>query len=281
MRDIHVAKISELMAVMVQTSCTELPPDVYQSLAQFMQNEPSPMAKNILGALQENAAIACQEKIPICQDCGLAFIFLEVGQDVHFTGGSLEEAINKGVAKGYTDGYLRKSVVSDPLFGRVNTKDNTPAIIHTRIVPGERVKILLATKGFGAENKSVVKMLVPADGVEGVKKVVLDAVKAAGPDGCPPFLVGIGIGGSLETSALCAKRAAIRSIDSQNPDPRYAALEEELLTLVNKTGVGPQGLGGKTTALKVNIEWAPTHIGAMPVAVNLNCHAIRHVEMEL
>ena len=203
------------------------------------------MAKNILGALLENADIACEEKIPICQDCGLAFIFLELGQDVHFSGGSLEEAINKGVAKGYSEGFLRKSVVSDPLFSRVNTKDNTPAIIYSRIVPGEGVKIKLATKGFGAENQSVVKMLVPADGVEGVKKVVLDAVKAAGPDGCPPFLVGVGIGGSLESSALWAKVAAIRSIDSRNPDPRYAELEDELLLLVNKTGVGPQGLGGK------------------------------------
>lgn len=281
MKEIRVSEITELVSCMVQTSGTKLPDDVYRALEAFQQKEASPVARNIIGALKENADIARTEKIPICQDCGLAFIFLEVGQDVHFSGGSLEAAINQGVAKGYTEGFLRKSVVSDPLFSRVNTKDNTPAIIHTRIVPGDHVKITLATKGFGAENQSVIKMLVPADGVEGVKKVVLDAVKAAGPDGCPPFLVGVGIGGSLETSALCAKRAAIRSIDSCNPDPRYAALEDELLTLVNKTGVGPQGLGGKTTALKVNIEWAPTHIGSMPVAVNLNCHAIRHVEVEL
>ncbi len=281
MREIQVSEVTELICRMVQTSGTELPPDVYRALEACRQCDPSPVAKNILAALLENADIACQEKIPICQDCGLAFVFLELGQDVHFSGGSLEDAINRGVARGYIEGFLRKSVVSDPLFSRVNTKDNTPAIIYTRIVPGEGVKIKLATKGFGAENQSVVKMLVPADGVEGVKKVVVDAVKAAGPDGCPPFIVGVGIGGSLESSALWAKKAAIRNIESRNPDPRYAELEDELLLLVNKTGVGPQGLGGKTTALKVNIEWAPTHIGSMPVAVNLNCHATRHVEAEL
>jgi fumarate hydratase subunit alpha len=281
MREIPVSEITELLCRMVQTAGTQLPPDVYQALEVCRRSEPSPVAKNILGALIENADIARTERIPICQDCGIAFVFLEVGQDVHFIGGNLEDAINKGVAKGYIEGFLRKSVVSDPVFSRVNTKDNTPAIIYPRIVPGERLKIKLATKGFGAENQSVVKMLVPADGLEGVKKVVLDAVKAAGPDGCPPFIVGVGIGGSFESSALCAKKAAIRSIDSRNPDPRYAELEDELLLLVNKTGVGPQGLGGKTTALKVNIEWAPTHIGSMPVAVNLNCHAARHVEAEL
>lgn len=280
MKEVQVSEITELICSMVQTSGTQLPPDVYRTLGDCSRSEPSPVAKNILEALVENADIARNEKIPICQDCGLAFIFLEVGQDVHFVGGSLEDAVNKGVAKGYTEGFLRKSVVTDPLFSRVNTKDNTPAIIYTRIVPGARIKIKLSTKGFGAENQSAVKMLVPADGVEGVKKVVLDTVRAAGPDGCPPFLVGVGIGGSLESSALLAKQAAIRSIDSHNPDPRYASLEDELLLLVNKCGVGPQGLGGKTTALKVNIEWAPTHIGSMPVAVNLNCHAIRHVEVE-
>jgi len=281
MREIKVAQITDLVAGIIQTAGTELPPDVYQALKACRQNETSPVASNILGALLENADIARNEKIPICQDCGLAFIFLEIGQDVHFVGGNLEEAINEGVARGYTEGYLRKSVVTDPLFDRINTKNNTPAVIYTRIVDGEKVRMKIATKGFGAENQSVVKMLVPADGIEGVKQVVLEAARAAGPDACPPLLVGVGIGGSLESSALCAKRAAIRSVNSRHPDDRYAALEDELLILINKTGVGPQGLGGKTTAIKVNIESAPTHIGAMPVAVNFNCHAVRHAEIEL
>lgn len=281
MREIKVTQIADLVAGMVQEAGTQLPPDVYQALKACQQSEPSSVASNILGALLENADIAYNEKIPICQDCGLAFIFLEIGQDVHFVEGSLEDAINEGVARGYTEGYLRKSVVTDPLFDRINTKNNTPAIIYTRIVAGEKVKMKIATKGFGAENQSVVKMLVPADGIEGVKRVVLEAARAAGPDACPPWLVGVGIGGSLEYSALCAKRAAVRSVNSRHPDDRYAALEDELLILINKTGVGPQGLGGKTTAIKVNIESAPTHIGAMPVAVNFNCHAVRHAEIEL
>lgn len=281
MREIPVAKITAAVARMVQDSCLLLPSDVYQALQDSLEREPSPVGRNILGALLENADIARQESIPICQDCGLAFVFLTVGQDVHFVGGSLEEAINAGVAQGYQEGYLRKSVVNDPLFDRVNTQDNTPAIIHTRIIPGDRVHLTVATKGFGSENQSVVRMLVPADGVDGVKRVVLEAVKAAGPGACPPLLVGVGIGGSLETAALCAKRAAIRSVDSRHPDERYAALEDELLTLINRTGIGPQGLGGRTTAIKVNIESAPTHIGAMPVAVNFNCHAVRHTETEL
>jgi fumarate hydratase subunit alpha len=281
MRTIDVSTLVSLVADMVKKSCVQLPPDVYCALGKARQSETSPTAKRILSALVENADIASRDGIPICQDCGLAFVFLEIGQDVHFVNGDLEAAVHAGVAKGYTEGYLRKSVVAEPLFDRVNTKDNTPAVIYPRIVPGESVRIKIATKGFGAENKSAVWMLVPADGVEGVKKAVIETVKAAGSDSCPPLVVGVGIGGSLESACLCAKRAAIRDIDSHNPDPRYAALEDELLELVNQTGVGPQGLGGKTTALKVNIEWAPTHIGAMPVAVNLNCHAIRHVEAVL
>jgi len=228
--------------------------------------------------LLENADIARNESIPICQDTGMAFIFLDLGQDVHFIDGDLEEAINKGVAKRYTEGYLRKSVVTNPLFDRVNTKDNTPAIVHIRIVPGEQVRMKIATKGFGAENKSIVRMLVPADGIEGVKQAVVDAVRGAGASACPPLLVGVGIGGSLDYASLIAKKAAIRSVDSKNPDTRYAALEDELLELANKVGIGPQGLGGKTSVFKVNVEWAPTHIGAMPVVVNLNCHAVRHIE---
>jgi fumarate hydratase subunit alpha len=266
---------------MVQQSGVKLPPDVYCALQKAQQSETSPASRRILASLVENADIARNEGIPICQDCGMAFVFIDIGQDVHFVNGDLETAINAGVAKGYKEAYLRKSVVAEPLFNRVNTGDNTPAFIYPRIVPGENVKIMLATKGFGAENQSKVWMLVPADGVEGIKKAVVETVLAAGSDSCPPLLVGIGIGGSMDTACLYAKKASVRSIDSHNPDPRYAALEDELLDLVNQAGVGPQGLGGKTTALKVNIEWGPTHIGAMPVAVNLNCHAVRHVEAEL
>jgi fumarate hydratase subunit alpha len=278
MREVSVFEITEKIAAMVQKSCTELPPDVYRAFQSFQEKEPSEAAKNTLSLLMENADIAKSELIPICQDTGMAFVFLDVGQDVHFINGSLEEAINMGVARGYTEGFLRKSVVAEPLFDRINTKDNTPAIVHTRIVPGEEVHIKIATKGFGAENKSIVRMLVPADGVQGVKDAVIEAVRGAGANACPPLLVGVGIGGSLDYAALIAKKAAIRSVESKNPDPRYAALEDELLVLANKTGVGPQGLGGRTSVIKVNIEWAPTHIGAMPVVVNLNCHAVRHIE---
>jgi len=281
MRTIDVGILIQLISDMVQQSGVKLPPDVYQALQRAQQSETSPIAKGILASLVKNADIAHNEGIPICQDCGMAFVFLDIGQDVHFVNGDLETAIHAGVAKGYKEAYLRKSVVAEPLFNRVNTGDNTPAFIYPRIVPGETVKIKLATKGFGAENQSKVWMLVPADGIEGIKQAVVETVLVAGSDACPPLLVGVGIGGSMDTACLYAKKASVRPIDSHNPDPRYAALEDELLELVNQTGVGPQGLGGKTTALKVNIEWGPTHIGAMPVAVNLNCHAVRHVEAEL
>jgi len=281
MRAIDVSLLTTRISEMIQQSCMNLPTDVYCALQKAERSETSPSGRMILASLVENSEIAARDRIPLCQDTGMAFVFLDIGQDIHFINGDLEVAINEGVAKGYTEGYLRKSVVSDPLFDRVNTKNNTPAIIYPRIVPGEGVRIKIATKGFGGENKSAVKMLVPADGVDGIKSFVLDTVKASGSDSCPPLLVGVGIGGSFESVCLHAKRAAIRSVDSHNPDPRYAALENELLKLVNKIGVGPQGLGGKTTALKVNIEWFPTHIGALPVAVNLNCHSIRHVETVL
>ena len=234
-----------------------------------------------MGQLLENADIARNEDMPICQDTGLAIVFVDVGQDVHLAGGALDEAIHAGVAKGYVEYYLRKSAVAEPLFDRANTKNNTPAVIHTRIVPGDKVKIKLAPKGAGSENKSALKMMVPADGVAGVKKFVVEVVKAAGSNSCPPMVVGVGLGGTMEMAAICAKRAAARDIESRNIDPRYAALEQELLELINKTGIGPQGLGGRTTALKVNIEWYPTHIASLPVAVNINCHAARHAEIEL
>jgi len=211
----------------------------------------------------------------------LAVVFAEIGQEVHITGGSFEDAVNEGIRRGYTDGYLRKSVVAEPLFERKNTKDNTPAIIHTRIAPGDRLRIRMAPKGAGSENKSVLKMLDPADGIDGVRKVILDAVLAAGPNSCPPMVIGVGIGGTMDMAAVCAKRAAARDLASSNPDPRYAAFEEELLALLNKTGIGPQGLGGRTTVLKVHVEWFPTHIASLPVAVNINCHAARHAEIVL
>ena len=281
MREIPVAEITAAVAQLSKEACCYLPKDVYEAFQKAQVAEPSPSGQEIIGQLMENADIARNEDMPICQDTGLAVIFIDVGQDVHFIGGSLEEAIHAGVAKGYVDSYLRKSSVSDPLFDRKNTKDNTPAVIHTRIVPGDKVKIKLAPKGAGSENKSAVKMLVPADGIAGVKKFVVDTVKTAGANSCPPMVVGVGIGGTMEMAAICSKRAAARDVVSRSSDERYAVLEEELLTLINKTGIGPQGLGGLTTAIKVNIEWYPTHIASLPVAVTINCHAARHAEVEL
>ncbi len=281
MREIPVAEVTAAVAQLSKEACCYLPKDVYEAFQKAQVAEPSPSGQEIIGQLMENADIARNEDMPICQDTGLAVIFIDVGQDVHFTGGSLEEAIHAGVAKGYVESYLRKSSVSDPLFDRKNTKDNTPAVIHTRIVPGDKVKIKLAPKGAGSENKSAVKMLVPADGIAGVKKFVVDTVKTAGANSCPPMVVGVGIGGTMEMAAICSKRAAARDVVSRSSDERYAALEEELLTLINKTGIGPQGLGGLTTAIKVNIEWYPTHIASLPVAVTINCHAARHAEVEL
>lgn len=281
MREIQARDIAAAVArLAVQANC-HLPRDVYESFEQCKEKEASLVGRSILEQLLHNADIAAQEGMPICQDTGLAVVFMDMGQDVHVVGGELEAAIHEGVRRGYVDGFLRKSVVDEPLFGRINTKDNTPAIIHTRIVPGDTLRLRLAPKGAGSENKSVVKMLVPADGIDGVRKVVLDAVRAAGPNSCPPMVVGVGLGGTMEMAALCAKRAAARDLHSCNADPRYAALEEELLAMVNKTGIGPQGLGGKTTALRVHVEWYPTHIASLPVAVNINCHAARHAEVLL
>ena len=281
MREIQVAAISKAVAEMAVKACCHLPQDVYEAIKKAQKSEPSPLGRNILEQLVTNANIAAKEDMPICQDTGLVVVFADVGQDVRLTGGSFEEAINEGIRRGYVDGYLRKSVVAEPLFDRNNTKDNTPAVIHVRIVPGDRLYIRLAPKGAGSENKSLLKMLVPSDGIDGVRKVVLDAVLAAGPNACPPMVVGVGIGGNMEMAAICAKRAAVRGLAGSNPEPRYAALEEELLTLLNKTGVGPGGLGGRTTVLKVHVEWFPTHIACLPVAVVINCHAARHTQIEL
>ena len=281
MKEINVEDIARAVADLAVRACCRLPQDMVDGMRKAHEAEPSPVGKNILEQLLENAAIAASDGIPICQDTGLAVIFADVGQDVRIVGGAFEDAVNEGVRRGYVDGYLRKSCVAEPLFDRKNTRDNTPAVIHTRLVPGDSLRLRLAPKGAGSENKSVVKMLVPADGIEGVRKVVLDAVLAAGPNSCPPMVVGVGLGGTMEMAAICAKRAAARDLESRNHDPRYAAFEEELLELINKTGIGPQGLGGLTTALKVHVEWAPTHIASLPVAVNINCHAARHAEVTL
>ena len=281
MKEINVEDIARAVADLAVRACCRLPQDMVDGMRRAHEAEPSPVGKNILEQLLENASIAASDGIPICQDTGLAVVFADVGQDVRIVGGAFEGAVNEGVRRGYVDGYLRKSCVAEPLFDRKNTRDNTPAVIHTRLVPGDSLRLRLAPKGAGSENKSVVKMLVPADGIEGVRKVVLDAVLAAGPNSCPPMVVGVGLGGTMEMAAICAKRAAARDLESRNHDPRYAAFEEELLELINKTGIGPQGLGGLTTALKVHVEWAPTHIASLPVAVNINCHAARHAEVTL
>ena len=281
MKEISVEDIACAVADLAVRACCRLPQDMVDGMRKAHEAEPSPVGKNILEQLLENAAIAASDGIPICQDTGLAVVFADVGQDVRIVGGAFEDAVNEGIRRGYVDGYLRKSCVAEPLFERKNTRDNTPAVIHTRLVPGDSLRLRLAPKGAGSENKSVVKMLVPADGIEGVRKVVLDAVLAAGPNSCPPMVVGVGLGGTMEMAAICAKRAAARDLESHNHDPRYAAFEEELLELINKTGIGPQGLGGLTTALKVHVEWAPTHIASLPVAVNINCHAARHAEVTL
>lgn len=281
MKEIHCNDIAQAVARLAIDACYRLPADMVEAMRKSREVEPSPVGRTILDQLLENAGIAAEGQIPLCQDTGITVVFAEIGQDVHIVGGAFEDAVNEGVRRGYTDGYLRKSCVFEPLFERKNTGDNTPAVLHSRMVPGDRLRLRLAPKGAGSENKSVLKMLVPADGIEGVRKVVLDAVLAAGPNSCPPLVVGVGIGGTMELAALCAKRAAARDLESHNADARYAAFEDELLDMVNRTGVGPQGLGGVTTALKVHVEWAPTHIASLPVAVNINCHAARHAEIVL
>ncbi|QPH85217.1 fumarate hydratase [Campylobacter concisus] len=281
MRIINVKDIREVVAKLCKQACYVVTPDLKAAFTKAQSSESSSLGKDILGKILQNAKLAEEGVAPICQDTGMTVVFVQIGQDVHIEGGYIEDAINDGIAEGYTEGYLRKSVVAEPLFERKNTTNNTPAVIHTRIVPGDKLKIKVAPKGFGSENKSVLKMLVPADGIEGVKKVFLEAVKYAGPNACPPLTIGVGIGGTMDKAALLAKEAAVRSVDSKNSDPRYAKLEEELLELACKTGVGPQGLGGDTTAVKVNVEWYPTHIAGLPVAININCHAARHADAEL
>lgn len=250
--------------------------DMCETMRLAKEQEKSPLGKQILGQLQENLSIAAEDMIPICQDTGMAVVFLEIGQDVHLEGGALEDAVNEGVRRGYAEGFLRKSVVNDPLI-RENTKDNTPAVIHTRIVPGDKVKITIAPKGFGSENMSRVFMLKPAEGIEGVKNAVLTAVKDAGPNACPPMVVGVGIGGTFEKCALMAKEALTRETGKHSEIPYVQEMEEELLARINRLGIGPGGLGGTTTALAVHINTYPTHIAGLPVAVNICCHVNRHV----
>lgn len=251
--------------------------DISEALCNAQKNEESPVGKAVIAQLLENNKIAAEEKIPICQDTGMAVLFVEYGERVVIDG-NFKEAVEEGVRRAYIGGYLRKSVVTDPVFDRVNTKDNTPAIIYTDIVEGDRIKILAGCKGFGSENMSQIKMLTPSAGIEGVKQFILDAVKYAGPNPCPPIVVGIGIGGTFEKAAQLAKKATLRPINTKNEDPRYAKLEDELIEEINKMGFGPAGLGGNTTAIGVNVETYPTHIAGMPVAVNICCHAARHKE---
>ena len=276
MRTLNVEEISKNIKEMCIEANHFLSKDMDIAMKNAVSTEKSPLGKKILSQLQDNLKIAGKDMIPICQDTGMAVVFLEIGQDVHFEGGNLEDAVNEGIRQGYVDGYLRKSVVKDPIL-RENTKDNTPGIIHYKIVQGDQVKIKVAPKGFGSENMSRVFMLKPADGIEGVKEAVLTAVKDAGPNACPPMVVGVGIGGTFEKCALMAKEALTREVGSHSDIPYVKELEEELLERINKIGIGPGGLGGSTTALAVNVNTYPTHIAGLPVAVNICCHVNRHV----
>ena len=280
MREINVLKVTETVKELCIEANYYLSKDVKKSLVLAKENEKWPLAENILNQLIVNSDIAKNNNMPICQDTGMACVFVEIGQDVHIVGGSLEEAINEGVRRGYEDGYLRKSVVKDPI-NRVNTKDNTPAIIYYEIVKGDKLKITVSPKGFGSENMSRIKMLKPSDGLQGVEDFIIETVKLAGPNPCPPIVIGVGIGGTFDKAAYLAKKALIRPLDIRNKDEFYSELEIEMLDKINELGIGPQGFGGKTTALGLNIETYPTHIAGLPVAVNINCHATRHKEREI
>ena len=280
MRIIKSEEITEAVKDLCIESNYDLPCDIYDAIKKGMGQEVTDLAKETLGVIKENADVAKERKRPICQDTGMAVIFCDVGDEV-FVEGNLKEAINKGVALGYKEGYLRKSIVDDPVFDRVNTKDNTPAVIHYDIVPGDQLKITVAPKGFGSENMCQIKMLKPSDGIEGVKEAILTAVRDAGPNACPPMIVGVGIGGTFEKCALMAKQALTRPVNEHSSIPYVKEMEEELLERINKTGIGPGGLGGSTTALAVNINTFPTHIAGLPVAVNICCHVNRHAVREI
>lgn len=280
MREINAEQITENIKEMCIQANYGLSSDMDQAMKDAVKTEKSELGRKILDQLQENLQIADSENIPICQDTGMAVIFMEIGQEVHVVGGNLEEAIHEGVRRGYQEGYLRKSVVKDPIE-RENTKDNTPAVIHYSIVPGEKIRIIVAPKGFGSENMSRIFMLKPADGIEGVKNAILTAVRDAGPNACPPMVVGVGIGGTFEKCAILAKKALTRNVNEHSKIPYVEELEKEMLDKINKLGIGPGGLGGTTTALAVNINTYPTHIAGLPVAVNICCHVNRHAVREL
>lgn len=281
MREIEATKISEAVKKLVMDANYYIGDDVANAIKEALQKETSPTAKEILNIILENQKIAREEQMPMCQDTGVAVFFVDFGQEVHIKGGRYEDAINEGVKQGYTEGYLRKSMVGDPIIDRKNTGDNTPAVIHTRIVPGDKIHIIAAPKGGGSENMSEVKMMKAADGIEGVKDFVVERVRKSGGNPCPPVVVGVGLGGNFEMSAILSKKALTRNFGERNPDPKFAAVEIELLERINKLGIGPMGLGGRTTALEVFVEFMPCHIASMPVAVNMNCHAARHKEITL
>ena len=280
MREVNVDKVTENIKEMCIEANHFLTDDMKKVFKNAVVSEKSPLGKQVLNQLNENLDIAANDMIPICQDTGMAVVFINVGQDVHFTGGNITDAINEGVRQGYVEGFLRKSVVNDPII-RENTKDNTPAVIHYNIVPGDKVDITVAPKGFGSENMSRVFMLKPADGIEGVKDAILTAVKDAGPNACPPMVIGVGIGGTFEKCALLAKKALTRNVEEESPVPYVRELEKEMLEKINKLGIGPVGLGGTQTALAINIETYPTHIAGLPVAVNMCCHVNRHAHRQI
>lgn len=280
MRTINTDKITETIKEMCMQVNVCLSDDVKEALLSSKEKEESPIGRQILNQLEENMEIAKESQIPICQDTGMTVVFFKIGQDVHIEGGYIEDAVNEGIRQGYEQGYLRKSVVGDPLI-RENTKDNTPGVIHYEIIPGDKIEITVAPKGFGSENMSRLFMLKPADGIEGVKKAILESVEAAGPNACPPMVIGVGIGGTFEKCAILAKKALTRDLNSHSPIPYIKELEEEMLEQVNKLGIGPGGLGGRVTAIGLNIETYPTHIAGLPVAVNICCHVNRHIHRVL
>jgi fumarate hydratase subunit alpha len=280
-KQIHADQITQTVAQLCVESNYYLGDDVLSALRQYRETETSPVGREVLDQILENAEIAQKEQMPLCQDCGLTVVFLELGQDVHVVGGSLNEAIAEGVRQGYKDGYLRKSMVDQPYSARINTKDNTPPVIHTKIVPGDELKIIVAPKGGGSENMSQLAMLKPADGRAGVIDFVVESVRRAGANPCPPIIVGVGVGGSAEKTMWLAKHSLLREVGEPSPDPEVAALEAEILERVNRIGIGPQGFGGRTTALAVHVETFPCHIASMPAAVNIQCHSARHKEAVL
>jgi len=281
MRTLHSDKITETVKALCLEANFDIGQPMIDALEKQLKTEKSSLGQTVLKQIADNDKLAKFERIAICQDTGMTVVFIKLGQEVNIVGDDLSKAVNNGVREAYSQGYLRKSVVKDPLFDRTNTKDNTPAVIYSEIVPGDKIHIEVMPKGFGSENMSAIKMFAPSVGIEGVKQFILDTVEKAGPNACPPMVVGVGIGGTFELAALIAKKAVLRGVDHPNPDPNYAKLEEELITKINKLGIGPAGLGGSTTALSINIEYYPTHIASIPVAINISCHASRHASAVL